>query len=132
MPRSFDRGSFDLISEAENRVADEAEQVQADAEAGTLAESFCKLDAGVDENDGEDNAENREQADVFLQRDLADIIDVQNGDQAVPSRNTCFHKGLPHADDGNHAQDQRDDARDRTRALISIGCGSAFHIVPPN
>ena len=65
------------IAEAENREDDKAEQEQADARSGTLAECFRKLDAGINKDRGNENTENREQAYAVSQCDFAYVIGVQ-------------------------------------------------------
>ena len=113
-------------AEAEDRVGDKVEQEQADTEAGALAEGLCQLDAGVDHHKGDQNAQDREQAHAVAQRDLAEIIDIQEGDQAVPAGNACLRKDLPHAGNDKNDQNQRNDAGDGAAGLIRIAV--AFHI----
>ena len=113
-------------AESEDRIGDKVEQEQADAEAGALAEGLCQLDAWVDQHKGDQNAKDCEQTHAFAQRDLAEIIDVQDGDQAVPAGNACLRKDLPHAGNDKNDQNHRNDAGDGAAGLISVAV--AFHI----
>ena len=65
------------IAEAENREDDKAEEKQADARSGTFAECLCKLDAGINKDRENENAENREQAYAVSQCDFTYVIGVQ-------------------------------------------------------
>ena len=65
------------IAKAENREDDKAEQEQADARSGTLAEYLRKLDAGINKDRENENAENREQTYAVSQCDFAYVIGVQ-------------------------------------------------------
>ena len=104
------------IAEPENREGNEAEEEEQDTESGALAEGLRELDAGIDEDRENENAEDGEQSDTVSQSDLAHVIGVQDGDQAVPSGNPGFHKDLPGACNGNDAQNQADDVHGRAVA----------------
>ena len=117
------------IAEAENREDDKAEEEQGDARSGTLAECLRKLDAGINKDRGNENAENREQAYAVSQSDFANVIGVQNGDQAVPSGDPGFHKDFPCACDCKDTQHQGDNIDDRAAGVSAVAV--AFHVLPP-
>ena len=127
--KPLSRAEIFCIAKAENRKDDKAEEEQADARSGPLAECLRKLDAGINKDRGNENTENREQAYAVSQSDFANVIGVQNGDQAVPPGDPGFHKDFPCACDCKDTQHQGDNIDDRAAGVSAVAV--AFYIFPP-
>ena len=97
------------VAEAEDGDENESQKQHADGETDAFSEGFSQLDHEDDSNDNVDQRdEKKDDPPARFSDDLANDVDVIDGDDAGPAWLAGFDEDFPHSGDDEDAQNKRD------------------------